>query len=148
MRPLSRRTFLNAAGAAAACSLNSSMLNPAVAAALAPGKAFENSFVPFGRIVDMHVHFRPDEPGFVDNLLKLADRINLTACLLTPFIHREIAVAAARQHPQRIIPFGAIKLDAPDVIDQVKELHSLGYRGLGEISSMKKNCSDPQYFPV
>lgn len=101
-----------------------------------------------GRIVDMHVHYRHNEPGFLDNFLKLADRVNLTACMLTPFEHRKAIADAAKKYPNRLIPFGALELDAPDATQQMKEFHGLGYRGLGEISSMKKNCSDPEYFPI
>jgi uncharacterized protein len=74
--------------------------------------------------------------------------LNITGCILTPFEHRKVVAEAAKQHPRQIIPFGAVKLDAPDVTRQVEELRDLGYRGLGEMSSMKRNCSDPVYFPV
>src|SRR5437667_20784 len=81
-----------------------------------------------GRIVDMHVHFDEKNPGFLDDLLKLANRMNLTACLLTPFAHRRVVTEAAKQHPRQIVPFGFVDLDAPDVVPQVEELHSLGFR--------------------
>jgi len=74
--------------------------------------------------------------------------LNLLGCILTPFEHRKVVAQAAKQHPRQIIPFGAVNVDAPDVTKQVEELHDLGYRGLGEISGMKRNCSDPAYFPV
>lgn len=96
----------------------------------------------------MHVHFDEKKPGFIDDLLKLADRINLTACLLTPFAHRHIVADAAKQHPRQIVPFGFVDLDAPDVLQQVEELHSLGFRGLGELEFVKKPYNDPSYFPV
>jgi predicted TIM-barrel fold metal-dependent hydrolase len=101
-----------------------------------------------GRIVDMHVHYRHDEPGFLDNYLKLADRLNITACMLTPFEHRKVIADAARKFPKRIVPFGALEFDATDATQQMREFHDLGYRGLGEISSMQKNCSDQKYFPI
>ena len=60
MRPfITPNLSQNAAGAAAACCLNSSTLNPAVAAVLAPGKAFEDSLLPSGRIVGVS-----EDPGF------------------------------------------------------------------------------------
>ena len=100
------------------------------------------------RIVDMHVHFDEKKPGFLDDLLKLSDRINLTACLLTPFANRRVVADAAKQHPKQIVPFGFVDLDAPDVARQVEELHSLGFRGLGELEFVKKPYIDPSYFPV
>ena len=101
-----------------------------------------------GRIVDMHVHFDEKEPGFIDGLLKLSDRLNLTACLLTPFANRRVVADAAKQHPRQIVPFGFVELDAPDVVKQVEELHGMGYRGLGEMEFVKKPFNDPSYFPV
>jgi predicted TIM-barrel fold metal-dependent hydrolase len=101
-----------------------------------------------GRIVDMHVHFDEKKPGFINDLLKLSDRLNLTACLLTPFASRKVVADMARQHPTQIIPFGFVDLDAPDVAKQVEELHGMGYRGLGEMEFVKKPFNDPSYFPV
>jgi uncharacterized protein len=80
--------------------------------------------------------------------LKLSERLNLTACLLTPFTYRKVVAEAAKQHPTQIIPFGSVDLDAPDVAKQVEELHAMGYRGLGELEFVKKPYNDPSYFPV
>jgi hypothetical protein len=68
--------------------------------------------------------------------------------MLVPFEHRKVVADAAKKYPNRIVPFGALELDAPDATKQMAEFHDLGYRGLGEISSMQKNCSDPKYFPI
>lgn len=144
---LSRRNFLGVASVATGLGLHWSSIAaslPNVSGSL-PAAESPGSKPP---IVDMHVHYRPDEPNFLESFLSLAERLNLTGCILTPFEHRKIVVDAAKQHPKRIIPFGALQLDAPDVTRQIEELHDLGFRGLGEISSMKKNCSDPVYFPV
>ena len=145
-RQLSRREFLGAASSAAVTSSARSL------AQLSPlGAAFSDQTAadkPASRIVDMHVHFDEKKPGFLDDLLKLSDRINLTACLLTPFAHRKVVADAAKQHPRQIVPFGFIDLDAPDVARQVEELHSLGFRGLGELEFVKKPYNDPSYFPV
>ena len=100
------------------------------------------------RIVDMHVHFDEKNPNFTSDLLKLSDRLNLTACVLTPFAYRKVVLDAAKQHPTRIIPFGSVDLDAPDAVKQVEELHAMGYRGLGELEFVKKPYNDPSYFPV
>jgi uncharacterized protein len=103
---------------------------------------------PSARIVDMHVHFDEKKPGFIDDLLKLSDRLNLTACLLTPFAKRKVVADAAKQHPTQIVPFGFVDLDAPDGVQQVEELHAMGYRGLGELEFVKKPFNHPSYFAV
>src|SRR5256886_1277522 len=100
------------------------------------------------RIVDMHVHFDEKKPNFISDLLKLSDRLNLTACLLTPFRNRKVVAEAAKQHPRQIVPFGFVDLDAPDVVQQAEELHAMGYRGLGELEFVKKPYNDLSYFPL
>ena len=143
----SRRKFLGAAGAttllssvpgfgAYASSLNNSSSDGVPASS---GKE---------RIVDMHVHFDPKKPNYIEDFLKVSERLNLTALMLTPFENRKVVAEAAKQHPTKIIPFGYVDLDAPDVVQQVEELHSMGFRGLGELEFVKKPYIDPSYFPV
>lgn len=146
MKLLSRRGFLGAAGGAAVTSSARSFAQLSPSGALISDRAVTDK--PATRIVDMHVHFDEKKPGFLDDLLKLADRINLSACLLTPFADRKVVADAAKQHPRQIIPFGFVDLDAPDVVKQVEELHALGFRGLGELEFVKKPYNDPSYFPV
>ena len=100
------------------------------------------------RIVDIHVHFDDKNPNYLDDFLRVSDKLHLTACMLTPFEHRKTVAEAARKHPTQIIPFGYVELDAPDVAQQVKELHDLGYRGLGELEFPRKPYIDPSYEPV
>ncbi len=100
-----------------------------------------------GRIVDIHLHYKR-EPGFVDNFLKTTEHLNITACMLTPFEDRKEVAEAAKTHPTRIIPMGSVLLDAPDVTQQIEELHDLGYRGLGELEFPKKTYVDPSYTKV
>lgn len=100
------------------------------------------------RIVDMHVHFDPKKPNYIDEFLRVSDHLNLTALMLTPFANRMVVAEAAKKHPTRIVPFGYVNLDAPDVVHQVEELHGMGFRGLGELEFVKKPYIDPSYFPV
>jgi hypothetical protein len=100
------------------------------------------------RIVDVHVHFDAKNPNFIADLVKLSEWLNLTACVLTPYEHRQVVVEAARKHPERIIPFGFVDLDSPDAARQVDDFHALGYRGLGELEFVKKPYIDPAYAPV
>ena len=143
---VSRRKFLGAMGAAAALpkAWNLSAGNPFSGA----GMAQTASRKPTDRIVDAHVHFDEKNPNFLSDLVKLSDRLHLTACVLTPFAYRKAVLEAAKSHPTQIVPFGAVDLDAPDVVKQVEELHAIGYRGLGEMEFVKKPYNDPSYFPV
>jgi predicted TIM-barrel fold metal-dependent hydrolase len=99
------------------------------------------------RIVDIHLHYKK-EPGFIDDFLRTTEHLNITACMLTPFEDRKEVADAAKKNPTRIIPMGSVLLDAPDVAQQIEELHDLGYRGLGELEFPKKTYVDPSYTKV
>lgn len=143
---VSRRQFIGTASAAAIVPGPSALAEKLSSDLPLAGQASSASSQT--RIVDLHVHFDEKKPNFIPDLLKLSDRLNLTACLLTPFANRNVVADAAKQHPRQIIPFGFVDLDAPDVVKQVEELHALGYRGLGEMEFVKKPYNDPSYFPV
>ena len=100
------------------------------------------------RLVDIHVHFDEKDPNFIADLVKLSERLDLTACVLTPHAHRQTVAEAARKYPGRIIPFGFVDLDKPEAARQVEDFHALGYRGLGELEFVKKLYIDPAYAPV
>ncbi len=100
------------------------------------------------RIVDIHLHYDAGNSNFIADLLKLSERINLTACLLTPFAHRQVVAEAAKKYPTRIIPFGDVNMDNPDALEQIDEFHALGFRGLGELEFVKKPYTDPAYTPI
>src|SRR5438874_6262646 len=143
---VSRRKFLGTASAAAALPSTWSFLETLPSHHAVPGE--EPPAPSKTRIVDAHVHFDEKKPNFIADFLKVSDRLNLTACLLTPFANRKVVADAAKQHPTQIVPFGFIDLDAPDVVKQVEELHAMGYRGLGEMEFVKRPYNDPSYLPV
>ena len=140
---ISRREFLKGAGAAATAIPLSG--KPAAEARRSDefSQTSDNN-----RIVDIHVHFDEKNPNFIRDLIIVADRLNLTACLLTPYPYREQVADAARQYPKQIVPFGFVDLDSPDVLTQVKDFHALGYRGLGELEFVKRPYTDDSYMPV
>jgi len=144
---LSRRSFVTGTlKTAAAASLalssaeqgNSAPTPQAASAAASTGAS---------RIVDIHLHYKR-EPGFIDDFLRTTEHLNVTGCILTPFEDRKEVAEAAKKHPTRIIPMGSVLLDAPDVTQQIEELHDLGYRGLGELEFPKKTYVDPSYTKV
>ena len=98
--------------------------------------------------MDVHLHFDENNHNFIRDLVTLAGRINLTACLLTPYSHRVQVADAAKQYPKHIVPFGFVDLDAPDVLAQAKDFHALGYRGLGELEFVRKPYTDVSYLSV
>jgi predicted TIM-barrel fold metal-dependent hydrolase len=146
-KKLSRRRFLEATVKTAAMASASAIGGPLAANAMGAGEG-QNEVAAGDRIVDIHTHFEPDNPSYLDQFLRMSDQLNVAGCMLTPFANRKTVAEAAKQHPRQIIPFGYVDLDAPDVAGQVEELHSLGYRGLGELEFVKKPYSDPSYVRV
>jgi len=140
---ISRRGFLTAAATAIPLSAG---IKPATGTISAEKPS--TPFSPSDRIVDIHVHFDENNHNFIRDLVTLAERINLTACLLTPYSHRAKVADAAKQYPKQIVPFGFVDLDAPDVLAEIKDFHDLGYRGLGELEFVKKPYTDISYLPV
>ena len=147
-KTFSRRSFLNTTAKTAA------VASLAATAGATGVRAFHlmevKSAVPAkrDRIVDIHTHFDSANPQYLDDFLRMSDQLNVTGCMLTLFANRKVVAEAAKKYPGQIIPFGYIDLDAPDVAQQVEELHGLGYRGLGELEFVKKDYNNPAYFPV
>jgi hypothetical protein len=99
------------------------------------------------KLIDVHEHFN-GEPGFLDQLLaKLNAADGIGFLLVTPKGFPE-ASKFIREHPNRFIGFGDIKLDDPDALNAIDRFHQAGFRGLGEITSSLKNYDDPAYWPI
>ncbi len=99
------------------------------------------------KVVDVHFHY-DGEPGVLKELLKRLDVINGEAILLVTPRALDSASVAIREHPGRFVGFGDVKLDDPDVLQQIDRFHSAGFRGLGEISSTLKDFDDRAYWPI
>jgi uncharacterized protein len=144
---VSRRSFVTGTlKTAAAASLALSGAKQA-SSAPTPQNSSPDTAASGGRIVDIHIHYQKKQ-GFIDDFLRTTEHLNYTGCILTPFEDRKEVAEAAKNHPTRIIPMGSVMLDAPDVTQQIEELHDLGYRGLGEMEFPRKTYVDPSYTKV
>ena len=99
------------------------------------------------KLIDVHVHYN-GEPGFLDKLLVKLNALDGLAVLLTTANGMPEASTFIREHPDRFIGFGDIKLDDADVLNQIDRFHQAGFRGLGEITSSLKNYDDRAYWPI
>lgn len=99
------------------------------------------------KLIDVHEHF-DGEQGVLDQMLaKLTAADGLGFLLVTQKGFPE-ATKYIHEHRDRFIGFGDIKLDDPDVLNQIDRFHQAGYRGLGEITSSQKNYDDRSYWPI
>jgi predicted TIM-barrel fold metal-dependent hydrolase len=112
---------------------------------LVSSSIFAQSHAP--KLIDVHVHYN-GEQGFLEGLL---DKLNATdglAFLLTTPQGFPQASKFIREHPDRLIGFGDIKLDDPNALSEIDRFHQAGFRGLGEITSTQKSYDDPAYWPL
>lgn len=99
------------------------------------------------KLIDVHVHYN-GEPGVLEKLLDRLNAVDGLAFLLTTPKGFPQASKFIREHPDRFIGFGDVKLDAPDVLNEIDRFHRAGFRGLGEITSTRKNYDDRAYWPI
>src|SRR5947207_15449161 len=98
---VSRRKFLGTASATAVMSQLWASQQAVPSHAFLPDQAAPH--VHPARVVDMHVPFDEKKPNFISDLLKLSDRLNLTACLLTPFRNSKVLAEPANHHPNQLL---------------------------------------------
>jgi predicted TIM-barrel fold metal-dependent hydrolase len=95
----------------------------------------------------VHVHYN-GEQGFLEKLLDKLNAADGLAFLLTTPQGFPQASKFIREHPDRLIGFGDIKLDDPNALSEIDRFHQAGFRGLGEITTTQKNYDDPAYWPL
>jgi len=99
------------------------------------------------KLIDAHLHYNGD-PAFLNLLLAKLDSVDGLAFLLVDPKDLDGVKDVVKQHANRLVGFGEIQLDAPDVLHQIDRFHAAGFRGLGELSGPKHNYDDPVYSPV
>jgi predicted TIM-barrel fold metal-dependent hydrolase len=99
------------------------------------------------KLIDVHMHY-DGEPGILDQVLVKLEGADGIAFLLTTPKGFPQASKFIQEHPDRFIGFGDIKLDDPDVLQQIDRFHAAGFRGLGEITMTRKPYDDPAYWPI
>jgi hypothetical protein len=99
------------------------------------------------KLIDVHEHY-DGEPGVLEKLLVKLNAADGVGILLTTPKGFPQASRFTQEHPDRFIGFGDIKLDDPDVLNEIDRFHKAGFRGLGEITSSQKNYDDRSYWPI
>ena len=100
------------------------------------------------KLIDAHHHFYDGDPAYLDKVLVKLERVDGLAFILTPPKDLETVRAAMSKHPDRLLGFGDIKLDDPDVLEEIDRFHEAGFRGIGEMTSPLKNYDDRSYWPI
>lgn len=99
------------------------------------------------KLIDVHEHFN-GEPGVLEQMLRKLQAADGIGFLLVTQKGFPEAAKFIHQHPDHFIGFGDIKLDDPNVLEEIDQFHQAGFRGLGEITSAQKSYDDPSYWPI
>src|SRR5688572_15694464 len=70
-------------------------------------------------VIDSHQHWR-SAPDYVPTLVKTYRARNAMACVLTPIESLDALMAAAKQNPDVVIPYGYLDVDHPDARAQLE----------------------------
>ena len=96
-------------------------------------------------IIDSHMHYTATDE-WEKSFLDIYTRHNAMACLLMPMKDLDRGIAFAKAHPDRVIPYAEINIDSPTVVEDIQKVHSMGFRGLGELFAMgRRDYNDPKY---
>lgn len=97
-------------------------------------------------IIDAHQHFEV-RPDYLARLLNTYRPRHAMACVLTPMSGFDVIRKAAADHPDVIIPYGQISVDAPEALAEIEKFAAAGFKGI-KMHSPRHNWDDPQYFPL
>src|SRR5687768_11326793 len=99
-------------------------------------------------IIDAHVHYRATD-DWEKSFLEVYKRHNAMACLMVRMEDLDRGINFAKTNPDRVIPYAMIDIDAPTVLEDVRKVQGMGYRGLGEFFARNEwNYDDPKYEPL
>ena len=102
--------------------------------------------VPKRFVIDAHQHWR-NTPDYIPTLVKTYRARNAMACVLTRIEHLDALMAAARQYPDVIIPYGHLDVDHPQARAHVEAFAKAGVKGI-KMHTPKHNWDDFGYFPL
>ena len=101
-----------------------------------------------GFIIDSHTHYSP-RPDFEESFLAIYGKYNAMACLLIGLQDLDRGLAFAKAHPDRVIPYAEIDIDGPTVLEDIRRVQALGFKGLGELFAVEQwDYDDPKYDPI
>jgi uncharacterized protein len=99
-------------------------------------------------IIDSHIHYAANDQ-WEKSFLSIYAAHNAMGCVLVGMKDLDRGIAFAKAHPERVIPYAAIDIDSPAVIDDIKKVHGMGFKGLGELFATKQwDYDDPKHDPI
>jgi predicted TIM-barrel fold metal-dependent hydrolase len=102
--------------------------------------------VPKRFVIDAHQHWR-SAPDYIPTLVKTYRPRNAMACVLTRIESLDQMIAAAKQYPDVIIPYGHLDVDHPSARAHIETFAKAGVKGI-KMHTPKHNWDDFGYFPL
>lgn len=96
-------------------------------------------------VIDCHVHYDGGK-GELESLLKTCDQVGIDKCVIFSTEANDAVLAAARSHPDRLIPFAYFALGSDPPL-RINQFHDRGFRGIKFIFP-KENYNSPAYHEV
>ena len=75
-----------------------------------------------GFIIDDHIHYRATDQ-WENDFLTIYGEYNAMACILVNMNNLERGIKFANAHPDRAIPYAAINIDSPTVLEDVQKVY-------------------------
>ena len=79
-----------------------------------------------GFIIDSHTHYRAAD-DWEKSFIAMYSKHNAMACVLINMKNLDRGIAFAKAHPDRVIPYAAIEIDSPSVLEDIKKARAMGF---------------------
>ena len=96
-------------------------------------------------VIDVHQHFS-NRANYFEDLDRVYRANNAKACVNGFIADRKAIQEASKKYPT-VIPFGRIRLDDANALEDLKAFKDTGFKGI-KIHSPQKNYDDRSYFPI
>lgn len=101
-----------------------------------------------GFIIDSHTHYRATDK-WEKSFVEVYTKWNAMAIILVNMKELDRGMAFAEAHPDRVIPYAAINIDSPTVLDDIRRVKKMRFRGLGELFALNEwDYNHPKYYPL
>lgn len=99
-------------------------------------------------VIDAHVHYKATDE-WEKSFIEVYSRHHAMACLMVQMKDLERGIKFAKAHPDRIIPYAMIDIDNSAVLEDIRRVHAMGFKGLGEFFAKNEwNYDDVKYEPL
>lgn len=99
-------------------------------------------------IIDSHIHYGAND-AWEKSFIEIYTKRNAMGCLLVSMKDLDRGIAFAKANPDRIIPYAAVDIESPTVLEDVQKAYDMGFKGLGELFARGNySYNDIKYEPL